>query len=480
MAYIEGTDRRQNILFPSSVDEYVDELNPVRVIAAFIGALDFKELGFVRAAAAETGRPGYDPRLLMGLYIWGHMNKVRSSRKLEKECGRNLEVMWLMEGLRPDFKTIADFRKDNSEPIKGVVVKFRLWCLAEELYGRELVALDGSKFKADNNSERNFTQKKLKKVIARERGYVEKYLQQIEAADQEEQEQQEQQLSKEEWRAKMDRMKERLGRNEKLLQEMIESGVSQVSLTDEDARLMKTAKGCDVCYNVQAVVDSKHKLIAEYEVTNDGNDMGQLAKMGEKAKQALAISELTLLADGGYFEGNTVKECEEAGITTYLPIPKSGMPEKHGVFAVDQFTYDEARDLYVCPQGEELTSSHKEVKNNKEYKIYRTQACVLCPLRPQCTTSKKGRKIRRWVSEAVVERLRERIRGQPDLLRERKKLAEHPFGTIKRAMDQGYFLLRGMKKVTTEISLTVLSYNMKRAINIMGVEKMVHSLQEVI
>jgi transposase len=479
MGYIRGTERGQHILFPSTLDEYIDETNPVRVIAAFVGALDFVGLKFVRGEAAETGRPGYDPRQLLALFIWGHLNKVRSSRKLERECERNLEAMWLLENLRPDFKTIADFRKDNGEPIKQTVVKFRLWCLSEGLYGREMMAVDGSKFKAVNNSERNFTRKKLAKVIARERSRIDEYLKAVEAADEQEaQEPPAVPLSGVQLREKLSKLKERLAQHEQLEQTLKKSGESQVSLTDGDARLMKTSKGSDVCYNVQTVVDSKHKLIATYEVTNDGNDLGQLANMGKQGQEALGVKEVTLLADGGYFDGTTIKECEDAGITTYLPIPQSAEATKRGVFPADQFSYDEQRDLYVCPQGEELTFRNKEKARNKEYRIYRTNACGTCPLRAQCTTSKKhGRRMRRWVNQAVLERLKERIRGQPELLKERKKLAEHPFGTIKRAMDQGYFLMKGMKKVTTEVSLTVLGYNLKRVINIMGVEKIITSMQ---
>jgi transposase len=480
MAYIKGSERRQNILFPSTLDEYVDEANAVRVIAAFVGALNFAELGFVRGEAAETGRPGYDPRLLLGLFIWGHMNKVRSSRKLERECGRNLEAIWLMENLRPDFKTIADFRKDNGEPIKQTVVKFRLWCLAEGLYGREMVAVDGSKFKAVNNRERNFTRKKLERVLERERAQVNDYLRAIEEADEEEaKEPPEPQLSGEQLREKLSKIKEQLANHERLEQALKETGANQISLTDEDARLMKTSKGSEVSYNVQTVVDSKHKLIAAYEVTNEGNDLGQLANMAQQGKQALEVEALTVLSDGGYFDGEKIKECEEAGITTYLPLPQSGAANSRGLFPAERFTYDGVRDLYVCPQGEELTFRSKEKgSNKKEYRLYRSDACGACPLRAQCTTSKRGRKLRRWVHEDVLERLRERIRGQPALLKERKKLAEHPFGTIKRAMDQGYFLLKGIKKVTIETSLTVLGYNMKRVINIMGVEKMINSMKE--
>jgi transposase len=479
LGYIRGSERGQHILFPSTLDEYVDEANPVRVIAAFVGALDLEQLGFVRGAAAGTGRPGYDPRQLLGLFIWGHLNKVRSSRKLERECGRNLEAMWLMENLRPDFKTIADFRKDNGEPIKQTVVQFRLWCLAEGLYGRELLAVDGSKFKAVNNSERNFTRKKLAQVIERERERVEKYLKDIEAADQEEAEAPlEPQLSGEQLREKLNKLKDRLTKHEQLEQTLKDSGESQISLTDSEARLMKTSKGSDVCYNVQMVVDSKHKLIAAYEVINDGNDLGQLANMAKQGQEALGVKEVTVLADGGYFDGNTIKECEAAGITTFLPLPKSGAASKHGVFTADQFRYQQERDLYVCPQGEELTFRGLEKARDKEYRIYRTNACGTCPLRPRCTTGKQnGRRMRRWVEQEVLERLQERIRGQPELLKERKKLSEHPFGTIKRTMDQSYYLMKGLKKVTTETSLTVLSYNLKRVINIMGVEKMITSMR---
>ena len=478
MGYIRGTERGQHLLFPSTVDEYIDEANEVRAIAAFVATLDFQALGFVRGAAAETGRPGYDPRLLLGLYIWGHLNKVRSSRKLERECGRNLEAMWLLENLRPDFKTIADFRKDNGEPIKQTVVQFRLWCLNEGLYGRELVAVDGSKFKAANSSDRNFTTKKLARVIERERERVAEYLKAIAEADQEDAKVPlASPLSGAQLREKLSKLKERMTKHEQLQQGLKESGESQVSLTDADARLMKTSKGKDVCYNVQTVVDSKHKLIAAFEVTNDGNDLGQLANMAKQGQAALGVTEVTVLADGGYFDGNTIKECEDAGITTYLPLPQSGAAAKHKVFPAEQFSYDQPRDLYVCPQGAELTFRGLETKRNKEYRLYRTNACASCPLRAQCTTSKQsGRRLRRWVNQAVLDRLQERIRGQPELLKQRQQLAEHPFGTIKRAMDQGYFLMRGIKKVTTETSFTVLAYNLKRVINIMGVGKMITSM----
>lgn len=481
MSYINGSDLGQHMLFPSTLDEYISEANPVRAIAAFVAALDFAELGFVRARAADTGRPGYDPRLLLGLYLWGHMNRQRTTRKLEQECERNLEAMWLMHGLKPDFKTIADFRKDNGEGIKQAVVRFRLWCLSEGMYGQEVVAIDGSKFKAQNNSARNFTQKKLAEVIKREQKRVEKYLQELDEADAQEAAEGEARpaLSAEELQEKLKRLKEKLAEHEKLLQRMKAEGISQVSLTDADARLMKSSSGTAVSYNVQTVVDSKHKLIAAYEVTNEGNDKKQLVKMAKQAKAALGVEQLTVLSDGGYFEGEQIKGCEPAGLTVYLPLPESGAANSRGVFPASKFCYHAERDVYVCPQGEELTFRGKEKgSNKKEYRIYRTAACASCAVRGQCTKAKKlGRKIRRWIDEDVLDSLKERNRAHPELLKQRKELAEHPFGTIKVSMDQGYFLLRGIAKVTTEFSLTVLSYNFKRVLNILGPESMINSLR---
>jgi len=470
MSYIKGQERNQSVLFPGTIDEYVAENNAVRAIAAFLGRLDFVKLKFVRGQAAETGRPGYDPRVLMGLFLWGHLNGIRSSRKLERESHRNLEVIWLCENLRPDFKTIADFRKDNGAGIKGVVVEFRLWCMAAGLYGQEMVAVDGSKFKAVNSKERNFTRKKLSQLMARERAKISEYLEAVAAADEAESE--EPALSAEQLQEKIAGLERYLAEHEALEHQLEASGESQVSLTDPDARLMKTAQGTEVSYNVQTVVDSKHKLIVAYEVTNERNDLGQLAVMAQQAKAALQVAELTVLADGGYYEGNALKECEQAGVTTYVPPPQSREAKRRGIFEQKQFRYDQQRDLYVCPQGEELRLRSKKHERGKEFKVYKTKACAGCPLRAQCTTSRYGRKLVRWEHQEVIERLQARNRGRPELLKLRKTLAEHPFGTIKWGMDQGFFLLKGMRKVTTEFGLTVLSYNLKRVINILGVEQM--------
>jgi transposase len=474
MSYIKGQERNQSVLFPGTLDEYVAENNAVRAIAAFLGRLDFVKLKFVRGQAAGTGRPGYDPRLLMGLFLWGHLNGIRSSRKLERESHRNLEVIWLCENLRPDFKTIADFRKDNGEGIKGVVVEFRRWCLAAGLYGQEMVAVDGSKFKAVNSKERNFARKKLSQLMARERAKISEYLEAVAEADEAESEAPE--LSAEQLQEKIAGLERYLAEHEELERQLEASGESQVSLTDPDAKLMKTAQGSEVSYNVQTVVDSKHKLIVAYEVTNERNDLGQLAVMAQQAQEALQVEELTVLADGGYYEGQALKECEQAGVTTYVPQPQSREAKRRGIFEQKQFRYDQQRDLYVCPQGEELRFRSKKNERGKEFKVYKTKACAGCPLRAQCTTSKYGRKLVRWVDQEVIERLQARNRGRPELLKLRKTLAEHPFGTIKWGVDQGFFLLKGMRKVTTEFGLTVLSYNLKRVLNILGVEQMISSL----
>jgi len=477
MGYIKGSDRSQGVLLPQTIDDYVAENNAVRAIAAFLERLDFEKLGFVRAQAAETGRPGYDPRLLMGLYLWGHLNGLCSTRRLARECQRNLEVIWLCENLHPDFKTIADFRTANGEGIKGVVVEFRRWCLAAGLYGKEIVAVDGSKFKAVNSKQRNYTREKLKQVLARERAKISEYLEALAATDEAEAEEEaEAELTAEQLKEKIAGLDRYLAKHERLAQELEESGERQISLTDPDAKLMKTARGSEVSYNVQTVVDSKLKLLVTYMVTNEGNDLGQLAVMGQAAQQALEVEELTVLADGGYCDSGALKECEDAGLLTYVPQPQSGAAKYRGVFDQKQFRYDAERDLYVCPQGEELLFRRLNQEHGKQYKIYKTKACSGCPLRAQCTTSKYGRKISRWVHQEVLERLQARNRGRPDLLKQRKTLAEHPFGTIKGSMNQGGFLLKGINKVTIEFGLTVLAYNFKRVLNHLGVEKMLQGI----
>ena len=480
MGYINGTPRNQTVLFPATLDEYLDENNAVRAIDAFIEYLPFDELGFERGEPAETGRPGYDPRVLLGIFIWGHLNGVRSSRRLERECGRCVELMWLSGQLQPDFKTLCRFRQENGEAINRVLVQFRVWCQGAELFGNELVAIDGSKFKAVNSTARNVTQGRLAKLIEREKAAVGQYLAELQASDEQETAEPEQALTAAELQQKIGTIGEYLKQHEELLAEMKESGEKQRSLTDPEARLMKTSKGMDVCYNVQLAVDSKHKLIASVEVTNEVTDQEQLAARAQQAKADLGVSELTVVADGGYFGSEVIKACEDAQVTAYVPVPELGNAQRRGLFAREEFVYDADRDLYVCPAGAELivmSRTMRKARHNKEFRVYATRQCQGCPLRAQCTTSKHGRRIKRWVHHEVLERLQARMRAHPEMLVLRKALSEHPFGTIKVALNHERLLLKGLKHVATEIKLTVLSYNLKRVMSILGVATLIERLK---
>jgi transposase len=475
MGYVNGAMRDQNMMFPPTLDEYVGENNAVRAIAAFIEYLPFEELGFVRGEASSTGRPGYDPRMMLGVYIWGHLNRVRSSRRLECECGRNIELMWLSGMLQPDHKTLCRFRQENAEAIGKVLTHFRVWCEGADLYGKDLVAIDGSKFKAVNSTNKNVTQAKLAKLIEREKKAAEKYLADLEEADsQDDGEQME--LTAEELKQKIAGIGEFLKQQEELLKEMKDKGEKQRCLTDPDARLMKTAKGTDVCYNVQTSVDGKHKLVVDVEVTNEGNDHGLLPDMARQAKEALHVEKLTVVADAGYFGFEDLKTCEDDNITAYVPVPETRDAERRGIYPRRLFQYNEERNVYVCPAGAELRIVARGVdKRNrkKEFWVYGTKSCPGCPLLKQCTTSKTGRKIKRWVHQAVIDRLQTRLKAKPEILRRRKALVEHPFGTIKVGMGHDRLLLKGFRNVGTEIKLTVLSYNFKRVMSIFGTATMI-------
>jgi transposase len=479
MGYIEGTERGQGMMFPPTLDEYVGENSEVRAVGAFIEMLEFEKLGFVRSRPAAEGRPGYDPRVILAIFIWGHMNKVRSSRQLERECGRNVELMWLSGMLKPDYKTLCRFRQENGKAIAGTIVQFRILCEKAGLLGKELVAIDGSKFRAVNSINRNITQKKLAALIERQEREVAEYLAELESADNEDQGETPE-LDPEELRKRIERMKEELRAREELMADMKGCGESQRSLTDPDARLMKTAHGSAVCYNLQVAVDSKYKLIVDVEVTNEPSDQSLLAEMAERAKHELGVEELTVVADGGYFSNEAIKRCEDENITIYVPIRDGLDAERRGVFSRDLFIYDEALDAFICPQGAYLVPRSTGVKKSRrsswKFRLYSTKQCLECPVRNQCTTSKTGRKIRRWIDHAVLDRLKARLEENPDILRKRKTLVEHPFGTIKVSMNHERLLMKGIKNVATEMRLTVLSYNFKRVISILGIKALIEML----
>lgn len=473
MGYVIGKDRRQAVAFPSYLEDYVGEENPVRFVDAFVEALDLAELGFDRAEPKDMGRPAYHPGLLLRLYLYGYLNSIRSSRKLEREAKRNVELMWLMEMLTPDHKTIADFRRDNLEPIKMSCRQFTMLCKRMGLFGGSLVAVDGSKFKADNSRERNFTKQKLEKLIRLTDHRIDEYLTKLDEADQEEAETESANPTVQELKEQIEALKKRKQQHKQRQEQLEKSGETQISETDSDARLMKVKDGMDVCYNVQIAVDSKHKLIVEQEVTNAGADHNQLAKMAIRAKETLGVDKLEAVVDKGYYDSGEIKKCEENGIAVYVERRTAG--KQHGVFSSEQFTYISDKDLYLCPAGQQLTYQGQSREKGRGVKYYVASACSDCALKSQCTRG-AFRRIKRLVDQEVLERVATRVRAGPEKLRLRKALAEHPFGTIKRVMGHGYFLMRGKRKVGTEMSLTVMAYNLKRAINIVGVKTMIETL----
>lgn len=470
MGYVLGEDRNQVVLFPECLDDYILPDNPIRFVDAFVDRLDLGELGFQKAEPKDMGRPAYHPGLLLRLYVYGYLNNIRSSRKLERETHRNVELMWLMGKLTPDHKTIADFRKDNLGPIKQVWREFSKLCKQLDLFGGELVAVDGSKFRASNSRERNFTKQKLDKLISRIDQRIEEYLGELEEGDQREGEIKA--PTAQELKEKIETLKNRKQTHQQRQEKLNKSGETQISLTDPDSRLMKTREGSNVCYNVQMAVDSKHKLIVAFETTNAVNDFEQLTSIAKQAKQELGVEKLEAVADMGYYDCGEVKECEEDGITVYMEKP---LQQNNGLFTKEDFRYNAEKDVYVCPAGEELGYRSEVKEKGRQIKYYDTAGCQKCPIKSRCTNGKK-RRIKRLADEEVIERMAARVRAGPDKVRLRKQLVEHPFGTIKRSMGQGYFLMRGKLKVGTEMGLTLMAYNMKRVINIVGVKKMLEAL----
>jgi transposase len=474
MSYIEGASREQRILFPEAHDEYIGEDNAVRFIDAYVDGLAMEELGFKQTAPKETGRPPYDPRDLLKLYIYGYLNRLRTSRMLERECGRNVELMWLMRKLGPDFKTIAEFRKENRQSFKGVFRQFVLLCKEMGLLGGELVAVDGSKFKAVNSGQKNFSAKKLEQRLKEIDQKVECYLDEMERLDQQEKPSEE--ISGGELRNKIDQLKKRRGKYEELLKELKRSGEKQISLIDPDSRAMALTPKGEVSYNVQTAVDSKYHLIVEQDVTNEPLDNHQLFTLAEKTRQMLGHDQLQVVADMGYYNHQELKNCEEAGITTYVFKPRVSKNTARGLFGKEKFVYEADRDCYRCPAQQRLDFRFETEEREQRFRYYWTTACPSCALKSQCTTDPRFHRIQRWEHEAVLERLEQRVKAHPLILKLRQQLVEHPFGTIKFWNDQRHFLMRGLEKVKAEFSLSTLAYNIKRVMNVIGVKGLLAAL----
>jgi transposase len=470
MGYVEGTNREQVVLFPAVLDDYVSAENPVRFIEVFVNRLELAALGFGKAEPEERGRPAYDPRDMLKLYIYGYVNEIRSSRKLERETRRNVELMWLLRRLTPDHKTIARFRQENARALPAVFREFSKICRQLNLFGRELVGIDGSKFRAVNSADRNLRVAKLNRRLQWIEEKIEKYLAALQAADEEESK--ESGVSAAELEGKIAVLQERQLVYEGLKEQLAESGEKQISLTDGDARMMKGRQGQHVSYNVQIAVDSKHKLVADFAVTNEGNDVNCLAEMAQGAQQQLGAEQLKVCADRGYYNTAQIKACEEAGIEVHMERPQPKQSE--GIFPLERFTYEASKDVYTCPAGKRL--SYRTFDKEKQVRCYWTEACHSCPLKSQCTTGKGPRKIKRPVGQDAADRMLQRVAKNPQYLELRKQLVEHPFGTIKRSMRQDYFLMRGQEKVRGETSLTLLAYNLKRVLKLIAVDKLIAAL----
>lgn len=478
MAYIQGEDRYQITMFPDSIDEYISEDNPVRVIEAFVISLDVVSLGFKYSNPNTTGRPPYDPKDMLKLYLYGYLNRIRSSRRLEAEAGRNLELMWLMRKLKPDFKTIADFRKDNQNALKLVFKQFSLLCKEWDLYSREIVAVDGSKFRSSNSKRNNYNEKKLKRHIKYIDDKIDQYIEDLEAGDAAEAGTH--RPTAEEIKQRIKELKERKFEYQEKLENLQNSEDTEISTTDPDARLMAVNNnGIEVCYNVQTVVDGKHSLIVDCEVINNPTDHGQLSSMAKKAQKVFGKKKIKVLADKGYYSVAELKACKKARMQTYVAKQKFPNTTEDEGFYKDKFTYDSEQDHYICPAGRTLLPrSYRKADGEIIGRNYRNyKACKDCELKERCTKAKRGRTIFRNIDQELLDEVDQRTSENKELYLRRQMIVEHPYGTIKRGFGYSYFLTRGLPSVQVENKLHFLAYNMRRVINILGVQEIVKRLQ---
>jgi transposase len=474
--FVEGQDRGQSTLFPECLEDWIDQDNPIRAIDVFVDGLDLAGLEFSGVDPEATGRPAYHPSVLLKLYIYGYLNRVQSSRRLEREAGRNVEVMWLTGRLAPDHKTIADFRKDNGPAIGKVCARFIALCREIGLLAQPSVAIDGSKFKAVNNRDKNFTRAKMERRLAQIEESVARYLGQLDTADRQE--------PSEALVAKTAHLKEKLAklateveRLKAIEKEMLTSPDQQISLTDPDSRSMATSgRGSGVVgYNVQVAVDTQHHLIVTHEVTNTGSDRSQLAKMALLAKEVLGADHLDAVADRGYFNGIEILACEQADIAVTLPKPMTSGARSKGRFVKQDFVYLPTEDAYRCPAGENLAYRYSTEEDGMMLRRYWTSACYGCPIKPQCTTGPE-RRITRWEHEHVVDAVQRRLDENPQAMRQRRETVEHPFATLKMRMGATHFLMKRLPKVATEMALHVLAYNLTRVMNLMGIRPLIAAM----
>ena len=488
MNFISGENRSQITLMPDSVDDYVGDNNSARVIEAYINSLNLANLGFAKPLPHDTGRPMYNPKDLLKLYVYGYMNKIRSSRRLETEPKRNLEVIWLLGRLSPDHKTIARFRRDNSVALKNVFRDFVKLCMNLNLYGKELVAIDGSKFKAVNSKDRNFTDKKLLDRIARINARIEEYLQELEYRDRKEDTAVDEKTA-EEIAEIITELAERKELYQSYMEELTQTGESQKSLTDPDSRLMLANGKLDICYNVQTAVDSKHKMVVDFGITNNAADKNQLAPMVARTIERLETEQLSIVADAGYDSIQDIVKCMEQGVTAHVAgtdfdicLPAEMISDEIVSHTNGRPVYIAQRNIVLCSMGKVLRPGfYQKAKGMGVF--YNVKECNKCTYR--CTSEKRGRRHQVPMRESDFSKvytdkdlLVKQVRIIPDkqIIKQRKSIVEHPFGILKRNMDFGYCLTRGIDNVGGEFSLAFLAFNLKRAINILGAAKIIEAV----
>jgi transposase len=477
--FIEGADRRQQTLLPEAIEDYVGEENPVRVIDAFVDMLDLASLGFAGVIPEETGRPSYHPATLLKIYVYGYLNQVQSSRGLERECHRNLELIWLTGRLAPDFKTIADFRRDNGSAIRRVCAQFVAFCRNLHLLDSASVAIDGSKFKAVNHREKNFTQDRLTRRMAAIEGTIDRYLAELDRADRQHELTGVAVLPAKVERLKrsIETLKQKLKSLSTLETQMRAADEQQISLTDPDARAMtsQSHSAYVVGYNVQSAVDTQNHIIVAHEVSNVGIDKGHLSSMAGKARAALEVESIEVLADRGYFKSEEIAACEATGIEAYVPKPLTSNARAEGRFDRRDFVYDRESNSYVCPAGERLSYRMTTTDAGKVMHRYWSSVCGACALKKHCTSSPQ-RRIARWEHEEVLERAQERLDQRPDAMIVRRSTVEHPFASIKAWMGATHFRMKTLKHVATEMALHVLAYNLKRVMAILEVRELLRAM----
>ena len=468
--FVEGQDRQQVTLLPECLDDFVAVENAVRVVDAFVSELDLAKLGFAGVKPAETGRPSYHPAVMLSIYIYGYLNRVQSSRRLERECQRNVELMWLTGRLAPDFKTIADFRRDNGPGIRNVCSQFVLVCRKLKLLADGVVAVDGSKFKAVNNRDRNFTPHKLEQRMKQIQESTDRYLQALDTADRTQPDDLPAKTAQ--IKDKVTKLRRHMRHLREVEKELQQQPDKQLSLTDPDARSMATSgRGTGVVgYNVQAAVDTQHHLIVAHDVINVGHDRSALSSMAKKAQEALGRKGIGVLADRGYYKGQEIAECEKVGVNTCVPKPLTSGSKAEGRFGKMDFIYIAKSDVYRCPAGESLKRGSDVIEDGMRLQVYAKYGCGDCPIKAQCTTG-TSRKIKRWEHEDVLDKMQQRLDRNPQAMKIRRRTVEHVFGTLKHWMGSTHFLMKTLDHVPTEMSLHVLAYNLKRVMTLLGITK---------